>query len=481
MKNGFIYASFIVFTIILHLANINGGYFSDDFTIFFPKGEINIFSLFFSANPYEPSVYRPLAGIYNGVVQYFFGTNAFLIHLMNLLLHGVISCVIYKGMIRLNMNKQSAIIASVLFIVAQSTVTATLRNCTMTQQLSCLFNLLFIYVLVFQEKPKIKQYLILCGLYVLGLLSKEASLAILPTAIVLIFIMSYYRENSLINGIKNAVFQIMPYIILTGAYFILRLLIGLPFSDGGRAKFSLDLYVVKNLMMLLFSNTNHFSSTDVFYALVSRNYTVLLIVVFVNMAIAAFVFWGVFKKKQVKLALVLILLMIISFFPTVLMPHVSELYGYNAMPFICIIYAIGFSYWLSQSKNKKNICIAILSVIILLNVVSLQRKALLLNNNANMAQNLITQLQVILEGHPSGTQVFLINTDEEGLRYSYGNFHMTAAETLQYAEGLSFLYFLGRDDISFFYREKSDMASIPSGENIMLLTVVEGNLVPYIH
>jgi len=161
-----IYISFIVLTIILYVANINGGYFSDDFTMFFPKGEINIFSLFFSINPYEPSVYRPLAGIYNGIVQYFFGTNAFLIHLMNILLHGIISCVIYNGIIRLNMNKQTAIIGGLLFIISQSTVAVTLRNCTMTQQLSCLFNLLFIYVLVFSEKPKIKRYLILCSLYV---------------------------------------------------------------------------------------------------------------------------------------------------------------------------------------------------------------------------------------------------------------------------------------------------------------------------
>jgi len=476
-----IYTSFIVLTIILYVANINGGYFSDDFTMFFPKGEINIFSLFFSINPYEPAVYRPLAGIYNGIVQYFFGTNAFLIHLMNILLHGIISCVIYNGIIRLNMNKQAAIIGSLLFIIAQSTVTVTLRNCTMTQQLSCLFNLLFIYVLVFSEKPKIKRYLILCSLYVLGLFSKETSLATLPTAMALIFIMSRYRGSSFANGIKNAVFQTMPYIILTGAYFVLRLLIGLPFSSEGRATFSVGLNLVKNLAMLIFSNINHFSSTDVFYALVLRNYTMLSIVVFVNVAVAVFVFYGVIKVKQVKIALVLILLMVISYFPTALMHHVSEVYGYNSMPFLCIMYAIGLDYWLNRSKNnKRSVCLAVLSVIILLNVASLERKAMLLNNNANTAQNLIAQLKVILKEQPPGTQVFLINTEKDELRYSYGNFHMTAAETLQYAEdSRPFLYFLGRNDVSFFYRD-NNIATIPSGENIIPLTVIKGNLVPYL-
>jgi len=158
------------------------------------------------------------------------------------------------------------------------------------------------------------------------------------------------------------------------------------------------------------------------------------------------------------------------------MHHVSELYGYSAMPFLCIIYAIGLGYWLNK---RKNICLAILSVIILLNVASLERKALLLNHNANTAQNLIAQLQVILKEQPSGTQVFLINTEEDELRYSYGNFHMTAAETLKYVDDRCLRYFLDGKNIYFSYKEMDDIATIPSGENIMLLTVVKRNLVTF--
>jgi len=459
--------------LLLYVGGISAPYFSDDFTVFFPPGTINPFALFVMKNPYEPTVYRPLEVFFNATVQIFFGESTFPIHLAHIALHITIACLIHKALIRLTMDKVAAGIGGTLFLAAQSAVSVVARNCTMAQQLSALFCLLFSYVLAFSEKKR--KRLTLCALFALALISKETSISLLASAAFLHFLLAK-KPGRVIAAAKECV----PYALLTAAYLCGRLALGLEIvGTTGRQMFGLGLNVVRNIGLLLFSTVNQTSAPEVFKAFVLRDYALLGGAFAVAALLLAAIYVGFRKQKKIRWALTLATLMGISYFPVALMDHVSEVYVYNALAFFCMLAGIGVGALFKRGKALRALGLATTLIVLTVNVLSLRQGLGLIVHNAQTAQSLIEQIRDTAADSPPGATVHLIDTDHKTLRYAYSLYYMTEASTLQYGWKKSFLYFLRRDDVHFAYRTEADVAYIKRQDGDLLLTVQNGRVVPY--
>jgi len=468
-----IYLLYAAAGVLLYAGGLTAPYFADDFTVFFPPGSINPFLFFVEKNPYEPTVYRPLENFFNCAVQSIWAENTLPVHLAHVALHILIACLICKALVRLDQGKAAAGIGGALFLAAQSAVSIVSRNCTMSQQLSALFCLLFLYVLVFSENRRKKPWL--CILFVLALISKETSVSLLVSA-VLLHLLFAPKDGRIVAVAKECA----PYALLTAVYLLGRSALGLEvIGSSGRQTFRVGLGVVQNVGLLLFSNMNQVSIPEVYKAFVLRNDLFVAGAVACSVLLLAAAYAGLRKNGKPGSVIVLTALMGIGFFPAALMEHVSEVYAYNTLPYLCMIVGIGLGSLLRRGKAKRLIGAVAITALFTVNVFSLEHGLSLINHNAAAARNLIGQICDVASGCPPGASIHLIDTDQEISGYSYGLYYMSKAETLRYGWKKSFLFFLGRDDIHFAYWPGGDAAYLEKNERDLLITVQNGNIVPY--
>lgn len=479
IRNCGFFLAFLGVSLILYFSILRMPYYSDDYTMFFPKGSVNPLELFVSRNPYEPTFYRPFEVFYKCLVQYFFVTDTLFVHLMNVFLHGSIAFLLYKILLRLNLGQLESLLGSGLFLTAQMAAGAVARGCTMAQLMGCLFSLWFLATLYFTETESIKRRCALYLLFFLALVSKETSLFLIFSAALLYLVRCRKQGKTFVQSMKSAILGLLPYVILTLAYLGIRFALGLNLTGNkDYATMQIGPSIITNLGLLIFSNVNAFNSPLVFKALALRQYPILLAAVALNALVLIPAFVGLIKARKKGLIAVLVLLMGISLFPAAAVRHVSELYGYNAMPFYCALVAIGLGTLVRDKGSVRRFASAAIVLLLLMNVFSLQYSLSLMKGNAEKTEDLVSQMRTILNASDPDKTICMVETDDEARHYSYYEMYMTDVQKLSPGHLRAFLDPRRRTQVNY-QRIKEENVEQEDMRSKYMLTVRNGQIVPY--
>ncbi len=173
----------------------------------------------------EGGRYRPLSHITFAVEYEFFGPNPFIGHLINILLHALLCCLIFitlKKLLPSNSNNNKwflslPFIITIIYAVhpIHTEVVANIKG--RDELLSMLFSIaaLYFYIKFLQEKNKIFFGVLTSGIFLLALLSKENALTFLAVIPLSIY---YFTKHTLKDNLKNIYILIIPIAI----FFLLR-------------------------------------------------------------------------------------------------------------------------------------------------------------------------------------------------------------------------------------------------------------------
>lgn len=167
-------------------------------------------------------VYRPVPLIYFAVGWTIFGNNPLPYHLINIVLYALTACVLFQFLLRVFNPKNPIIpLVAVLVFIAHPLHTEVVANIKSADELiSFLFILgaLLAWIKAI-EKKSILQYCLATLFFFLALLSKETAVTFLA-----VFPLVYFFKFHNSTG-KKMTGSMLPLIVITGVYFILRKLV----------------------------------------------------------------------------------------------------------------------------------------------------------------------------------------------------------------------------------------------------------------
>jgi len=197
--------------------------------------------------------YRPLGTLsYMVDIQLSGGVNAWMFHLMNLLLLGFIACSLFLLLKRFSIPPKLALFSALIFCVHPLFVSATAHLPNRAELLLILFSLLsFLFLTEFLQKRKISYLLLHWGAFTLALFSKETA-AFLPFLFII-----YYFTFSFKNSVeKKHLLLIALYAISGACWFWLRSMTidnsAIPDNEFGLSPFLLNLRVIPESLARFF-------------------------------------------------------------------------------------------------------------------------------------------------------------------------------------------------------------------------------------
>lgn len=217
-SNVFVLAAILalVLSFTLFGNGIGGDFVFDDTIVImgnpFIDGQLDGFWKIFT-NPYfayqpRPGLYRPLTIASYSLNAFIFGTSSAGFHVVNIVLHAIVSFLIFVFINRLA-GKAAALVGFLFFMFLPIHVEAVTSIVGRAEILSLLF---VVGALLVSLK---KKYILASGLFFLGLLSKEVAVAFLP---IFLFLEFFWHKNDIRSVVRGSLFFIPPVVI----YAILR-------------------------------------------------------------------------------------------------------------------------------------------------------------------------------------------------------------------------------------------------------------------
>jgi hypothetical protein len=469
---------FLVVGCAIYWAGLNGAYFGDDFNYVFHQPSSKAFHFFLHANP-NATFYRPIESMVLAVVQTYFATATWPIHLLVLLSHIMLSFLVYYATVELGFSRLQGSLAGAYMLVSQANAMAVLSNDTLSQVAGTLFGYCSLWTYYrFQVSNQVKsevaasqsRHLYIASLlfFTVSIWMKETSLSFLLAVIILALTVS--AGNNQFSLRKNAV-TLLPYVLITMIYVLIRSL-AVSGQPDDRYTLLLGLNIIVNVAETLYSAFLPVSSVALYSAFTDGNTLVVFAITGISITIVAVVILGVVRSRTSLVSLLLIVLTLATMFPMALFKHVSELYAYNSMPTVSMLLGIGlvtFANQFIQRKLFKATCAVLLAVLFASQVVSIQQKARLTTENGERASSLARQIiPYIASVPPNGTLVLLnpVNT-----RHEYSIFLMNDFNVLKY--GTNIINSLsGRDDIHIRIVNEQERAKLPIPSGSLILSLV---------
>jgi len=111
---------------------------------------------------------------------------------------------------------------------------------------------------------------------------------------------------------------------------------------------------------------------------------------------------------------------IFSLFPVVLMNQVSELYLYNAMPFLSVIVGAGLGRLIqvSGTRTTKYLVLTGVGLLFISHVAAIHSKTILMSHNGETATILLNAIQPHLKSIPRNGELVLLNSTSHEVEYS---------------------------------------------------------------
>lgn len=480
---------------IVFLPGLRGGYFADDYCYYFYPPSSKLLYYFTHQNP-GSIIYRPLLSTFLAGVQSVWGMEPLPIHLMNLLCHVVLSWLVAQTVVRLGYTRMQAMIGSLFLLVGQITTYAVLGIDTLSQVGGVLFGSLSAWLLFFpgrmlpeseaiesgvNEAPRpIPRYFLLSLLsFAVSLCLKETSTAYLGVVGVALLAGNLEQSGRARAFMRTAV-QLLPFILLVTAYMIVRsqFVSQLPQFGTSRYDMRLGMNIPKNIAMFLAASSTAHSSVTAFVAMHQKDLPMLAMIAIPALLFAGLLGWGLWRVRHDRPVPVFLLLYFLGFFPIILFNQVSELYIYNALPFLAVLTGIALGELLRSSTERLPriaLGIAIVSLIGI-NIASTWEKSAQLRFNGERAGDIIEQLRPIVRNAPRGDTVYLLNPPNSTVEYS--TFVMNDFDLL-IAGQPGIASFLGREDLTLEIVAPGDSTrNLHATDDSLVLTIRDGRVVP---
>ncbi len=193
-------------------------------------------------------IYRPLSTfIYFSAMQALAGFNPFYFRVVNLVLLGLISLMIYEVILALSENRMTAFSGSVLYSLnAAHALTQLWISCASELMSTLLATISFYAYLLWTRRGKSRYYAISLLAFVLGLISKEMSIVV--PGFLFLFEILYVRPLER-KELRPLVRRLFPFFVIGCAYVVFWLyFLG---STAGPYRISIGLFVLTNLFRYL--------------------------------------------------------------------------------------------------------------------------------------------------------------------------------------------------------------------------------------
>lgn len=420
LKISFIFFIFSLLTALFFYAYspaIHGKYFGDDYGFLFTPYNNSIFHIFIDKN-LASFAYRPIEKLFLLTIQNHFEYQTIAIHLTQMILHFLFSIIFYVWLRKQGFSKTSSIFAFSYMLLTQAASHAVSSNDTFSQITSTIFGYTSVALLTIAFKNNSNRnfffyYSSSFFLFIFSIISKETGLSFFPFICFILF--CHIFKNALFpkRWFITITSYLIPFIIITSLYFILRKYINLDpatFGDG-RYNVNLGLNIIINFVQAIFLALLPFSSVDFYFSLQSGNISFLLISILFVSILTIVILLPILSKAKRNLTILTLLLLPVSLFPVIILNHISELYVYNTIPLIVILLANSIEY-LKVKYNKvfTSVLPIFLFSVFLINVHSVKSKSILVKTNGINAEQMLNKIKPYLPEIPTNGTLFLVNT-----------------------------------------------------------------------
>ncbi len=442
--------------IVLYWPALHAGYFSDDFLFFFTSPPAHLYDYFFRVGA-AIHAYRPLEAIILTFVQQHFGFETMPIHLLALACHAGLVCLVLAAARLMRLGAVETTVAGAAMFFAQVTAPAVIGNDTLSQSASAFFGCLSVFLLWQRGTAGFLSVLF----YGCSLFFKETAFGYLLATGILILYFTFPGRN-----IKRAFLLLTPYGLMTAVYFLARHKAGGMLATHGRYGMHLGLNIVRNFVSFALAAFSPISTITSALALATHHRAVLFFSIVAAGSIIFATLAGVFLSRRWRLICWMTILAIVSLFPTFLLEHVSELYVYNAIPFLALVIGIAFgAIWRWNSTGR----IAAPGLILLLVVgqtAAVRQKSELMALNGRRAAQMIAGINSYLQNMPAGSEIDLVRTATAEPTYSV--FVLHGFDVLDYGN-IKLAAVLGRPDMRIDMVEENQLGNRRSNDHLLLL------------
>ena len=465
----------------LYTPFVNAPYFSDDLLFYFTPPAQHWY-LYFGKAAVVFHAYRPLEAIVLSTIQSHLRFDTWPIHVIALAAHAGLCCVIWLAAIRLRFKPSEAFVASALMLVSQVAEPALLGNDTLSQVVSAFLGASSMWLL---SKPLVEgkagsslstaRLAASIGCYLASLFFKETALGFLLVAGLLTCFIAL-RETTWGRRLLSLARLLLPYGLATGLYLLARIHAGGPVSSSGDYRLNVGMNGLRNLGLFLFASLNPFSTVTTAVSAELRDEDTLLIVIGTVSFLAIVILTGVLTSSRKILSLILLACAAGALFPAFLLQHISELYLYNAFPFLALLFAGAFGSLWRRGKAVRVVVVICLGVMFCGQVIAVRQKSSLMYKNGQTAAGMRATLSPYIEKLPPHSTVLLVRNNPPAPRYSV--FLLNGLDVLEYgAPKLGPMY--GRPDVDVRIVNGSDIPFIRADDHILILALQGGVLRPF--
>jgi len=469
----------------LYAGGTDIAYYGDDFQFYFGTAPQHPLFYFFHKNPYALHTYRPVEAVFLSQMQYAFGMITFPIHLTQISLHILLCCLLLSGMRRQGFSCTQSFLAALYLLVSQANPHAVLSNDTFSQVLGALtgFLSLYFFSLWVADEPTVPPsrnklfYLSSLGFFSLSLFAKEtsASFFLIILGMLLVDKGLTVRQGSVF---RSFVIQSAPFTVVLVVYLSIRFSLGLPGVQFGQEdyQFRIGKNVLYNIALLTFQAFLPYSSVDTFVAVQTGVYPKLLLALVSTGVIMTATAYGHWRMRTPRVSFALCVLILVSFFPVFLLNHVSELYVYNAMPAVAILFGVGIGRLVTSRSHVRGVAIVCSLGLLLAHAASVQSKTRLMKANGNRAGLLLREIRPYLQTVPADGYLLLVNPSADCLQYSV--FLLPGFRVLE--KGLHYLYTVaGRDNFAIEVLDEATLSWRSLRHAVVLTLDGNGDIIPW--
>jgi hypothetical protein len=462
---------------LLYLPARSIPFYADDYQWHWDPPPASILHFFAHANPHQPNAYRPIQAAFLLAVQRAFASATWPIHVVVLGGHFLLAGLVYAWMRQAGFPRLDRLFASTLLLVSQAAVHAVASNDTLSQVYSTLFGVLALVLLerslrlaggsAVSRSTWLWPYVGSLGAFAAALLAKETGVSLAPmTAVTLVSA----RRDLARNRPFEIVLRLLPFAGIALVYLWVRRelhLVGLENSTSERYRIDLGPKVLVNLGLFAFQSFLPLDSPRVFLALEGRELLVAAAAVCATVALAWIVLRQCLQSPRRPLLAVLGGLGLLALFPVFLLAKVSELYLYNALPFVAILTGHAVGRLCAEGTRPRARALAWLLAIGMLasHCAASRVKIAMMASCGEEAQRLLTEVTPFLPAVPAGGALLLVDPPRAGANYSI--FLMSGFRPL--LNGLDRLQEIARrSDFKAYLVEGSDCAFLGHREAIAL-------------
>lgn len=413
-------------SLLLYWPGLRAGYFSDDLLFFFNSPPPHLFD-YFATRGAAAQAYRPLEAIILTLIQQNFRFETLPIHLLSFGAHAGLCCAVLAAGKRLGLRPFENWIAGIFMLVAQVGAPAVLGNDTLSQSASAFFGGLSVLFLYFvwpergpnRVRPISKQQWLIGSVaaYIISLFFKETALGFLLVTVLLAGAIAF-KHRAWAVRVKTGFKLLLPYAAATLLYGVARLRAGGAISQSGSYQIHLGVNMVRNLAEFSLAAFGPLSTVDGAVAIALHRTPELVLEGLGWLFIITVMLIGICVSGRRAVALWLLAAAIASLFPAYLLMHVSELYLYNAIPFLALALAIGLGELWNRGAPGSLAAVACAGLLVSGQIHADRQKAQLMALNGRRAGVIYAGIDRYLPTLPPNSQILLVNPPDRIPEYS---------------------------------------------------------------